>query len=389
MAAGRVYHTAVDARHPGTLPSHTMIFRPYGRTGVSVSLLGFGGMRFGAIDDREASVALMVEAARAGVTYFDTAPGYFGGKSEETFGEAFREMRRLGLPYLSATKTFSSTEAEIRAQVETQLARLGIPAINFYHAWCITTRKDWEDRKANGIVPALRKLKEEGLVRHLCVSSHLIGDEIRELLMEGIFEGVLFGYSACNFRARERAFDAIAAKGLGCAVMNPLGGGLIPQNPDLFSFLKSQEDESVTQAALRFLFSDPRISTVLVGFSDVHQLREAVAAVEQFAPMKAAEIAGIKAASGERFLELCTGCGYCDSCPEGIPVPRLMEAYNHKRLRGRDTAVTERLAWHWSVGPEEAAKCTACGQCEEACTQHLPIIERLEEIAAMKPHGKS
>jgi predicted aldo/keto reductase-like oxidoreductase len=181
----------------------------------------------------------MVEAARAGVTYFDTAPGYFG--------EAFREMRRLGLPYLSATKTFSSTEAEIRAQVETQLARLGISAINFYHAWCITTRKDWEDRKAKGIVPALRRLKEEGLVRHVCVSSHLVGDEIRELLME---------------------------------------------------------------------------------------------------------------------------------------------AYNHKRLRGSDAAVTERLAWHGSVGPEEAAKCTACGRCEEACTQHLPIIKRLEEIAAMKPHGK-
>ena len=365
-----------------------MLYRPYGRTGVSVSLLGFGGMRFGAIDDREASVALMVEAARAGVTYFDTAPGYFGGKSEETFGEAFREMRRLGLPYLSATKTFSSTEAEIRGQVETQLARLGIPAINFYHAWCITTRKDWEDRKAKGIVPALRKLKEEGLVRHVCVSSHLVGDEIRELLMEGIFEGVLFGYSAYNMRSREKAFEAIAARNLGCAVMNPLGGGLIPQNPDLFSFLKSRDDESVTQAALRFLFSDPRISTVLVGFSNVSQLREAVAAVERFTPMAADEIAGIKARLGERFLELCTGCGYCDDCPQGIPVPRLMEAYNHKRLRGRDTAVTERLAWHWSVGPEEAAKCTACGQCEEACTQHLPIIERLEEIAAMKPHGK-
>ena len=65
-----------------------------------------------------------------------------------------------------------------------------------------------------------------------------------------------------------------------------------------------------------------------------------------------------------------------------------MEAWNHKRLRGRDTAVTERLAWHWSVGPEEAAKCTACGQCEEACTQHLPIIARMEEIAAMKPYKK-
>ncbi len=74
--------------------------------------------------------------------------------------------------------------------------------------------------------------------------------------------------------------------------MNPLGGGLIPQNPDLFAFLKSREDETVSQAALRFLFSHPRISTVLVGFSDAAQLREAVAAVERFTPMSADEIDG-------------------------------------------------------------------------------------------------
>jgi predicted aldo/keto reductase-like oxidoreductase len=236
-------------------------------------------------------------------------------------------------------------------------------------------------------VPALRKLKEEGLVRHLCVSSHLVGGEIRELLMEGVFEGVLFGYSAYNIRSREKAFEAIAAHDLGCAVMNP-SGGLIPQNPDLFAFLKNREDETVSQAALRFLFSHPRISTVLVGFSDAAQLGEAVEAVERFVPMSADEIAGVRTAIGERFTDLCTGCGYCDGCPQGIPVPRMMEAYNHKRLRGRDAAVTERLAWHWSASPEEAAKCTACGQCEEACTQHLPIIERMSEIAAMKPYQK-
>jgi hypothetical protein len=281
-----------------------------------------------------------------------------------------------------------STEVEIRTQIEAQLARLGVPAIDFYHAWCVNTLPDWAKRKANGLVPALRKLKEEGLVRHLCVSSHLIGDEIRELLMEGVFEGVLFGYSAYNFNAREKAFEAVAAKGLGCAVMNPLGGGLIPENPDLFSFLKTRPDETVVQAALRFLFSHRDIATVLVGFSNVGQLREAVAAVEDFTPMSAAAIAGIKAMLGQRFLELCTGCGYCDGCPQGIPVPKLMEAYNHKRLRGKDGALTERLAWHWELGPSEAAKCTACGQCEEACTQHLSIMKRMSEIAAMKPYAK-
>jgi aryl-alcohol dehydrogenase-like predicted oxidoreductase len=76
-----------------------MIYREYGTTGKKCSVLGFGGMRFAQIDDHEACVAMMVEAARGGVNYFDTAPAYFGIKSEQVFGEGFSEMRRLGLPF--------------------------------------------------------------------------------------------------------------------------------------------------------------------------------------------------------------------------------------------------------------------------------------------------
>jgi predicted aldo/keto reductase-like oxidoreductase len=50
-----------------------MIYRRYGRTGKQCSVLGFGGMRFQAIDDRARCVEMMVEAARGGINYFDTA----------------------------------------------------------------------------------------------------------------------------------------------------------------------------------------------------------------------------------------------------------------------------------------------------------------------------
>ena len=51
-----------------------MIYREYGKTGKKVSILGFGGMRFGAVDDLDACVGMMVAAAESGVNYFDTAP---------------------------------------------------------------------------------------------------------------------------------------------------------------------------------------------------------------------------------------------------------------------------------------------------------------------------
>jgi uncharacterized protein len=360
-----------------------MIYRTYGKTGEKVSILGFGGMRFGAIDDHDACVRMMVRAAEAGVTYFDTAPDYFGVKSETVFGLGFKELSRRGLPFLCATKTFQSTERGIRREVDAQLKRLGRDSIDYYHVWCITSLDQWKERKRDGVVDTFRKLKEEGLIRHVCVSSHLIGDQIRELLMEGVFEGVLFGYSAYNFNVREKAFEAIAAKDLGCVVMNPLGGGIIPQNQELFGFLKSEPRETVVQAALRFLFSHERISVVLVGFSTEGQVDEALAAVEGFTPWSAARVAQVKGRLGDSFTELCTGCQYCDSCPEGIPIPKLMEAWNQKRLYGRDAALLERLRWHWNVSPAEAARCTACARCEGLCTQHLPIVKRMEEIAGL------
>jgi len=360
-----------------------VIYREYGKTGKKVSMLGFGGMRFANVDDREACVAMMVEAAQGGVNYFDTAPGYFSTRSETAYGEGFRELARRKLPFYCATKTMATTESAIRKELEGQLGRLGLDAVDFYHIWCITSLKNWRERKKDGILQTFRKLKEEKLIRHICVSSHLIGDEIKELLMEGVFEGVLFGYSAYNFNTRQAAFDAIAAKDLGCVVMNPLGGGIIPRNPKVFDFIRTKPGESVVDAALRFLFSHERIDVSLVGFSDIGQVREGLAAVERFQPLGDAEMDRIKKGIQGAFSELCTGCQYCDECPQEIPIPQLMEAYNQKRLSGQSQDLLNRLNWHWNIQPSEAGRCTECGHCEEACTQHLPIMERLKEIAAL------
>jgi len=150
-----------------------MIFRDYGLTGEKVSLLGFGGMRFKNVDDHEECVRMMVAAAQGGINYFDTAPGYFETRSETVFGKGFAEMRKRNLPYFAATKTFESTESGIRKEIDAQLKRLNISAIDFYHIWCITSLENWENRKKDGILKTFIKLKEEGLIRHICISSHL------------------------------------------------------------------------------------------------------------------------------------------------------------------------------------------------------------------------
>jgi len=361
-----------------------MIYREYGTTGEKLSILGFGGMRFGDIENRKACVEMMVQAARGGVNYFDTAPRYFGTKSEEVFGEGLAELRRQKLPYFLSTKTFEATPEGVRQEVTAQLKRLKVDVIDFYHIWCLTSLANWQERKAQGVLEAFVRMKEEGLIRHICVSSHLIGDEIKTLLMENVFEGVLFGYSAYNFQTRQAAFDAIRKHRLGCVVMNPLGGGLIPQNPERFKFLQTQPGETVTQAALRFLFSHPDITVTLVGFSTREHVREALDAVERFDLLTPAQLDAVRYASRGGTEGICTGCQYCDGCPENIPIPMLMDAYNHKVLGGGDQDVLNRLKWHWNVAPDEAARCVDCARCEERCTQHLEVMRRLKEIAAMR-----
>jgi predicted aldo/keto reductase-like oxidoreductase len=296
------------------------------------------------------------------------------------YGKAFAEFKRRNLPFYAATKTFASTEDAIRREIEGQLKRLDIPAIDFYHIWCITSLENWQGRKRDGILQTFRKLKDEGLIRHICVSSHLISDEIKELLMEGVFEGVLFGYSAYNYQTRQAAFDAIREKKLGAVVMNPLGGGVIPQQPERFKFLQ-RPGEGIVAAALRFLWDHPEISVTLVGFETIEQVREALAAMEGYQPRTEAELAAVKNGTNASLEGICTGCAYCDDCPQGIPIPKLMDAYNQKILTKGGDPIGDRLRWHWNLDRSVAGKCTACGQCEKACTQHINIIERLKEIA--------
>jgi predicted aldo/keto reductase-like oxidoreductase len=361
-----------------------MIYRPYGKTGKNVSLLGFGGMRFAEIDNHEACLAMMIRAAEAGVNYFDTAPAYFDIKSEQVYGLGFAELRRRGLPYYAATKTFKSKEDDVRREIEAQLTRLGIPAIDFYHVWCITELSNWRTRREKGVLSAFRKLKEEGLIKHICVSSHLTGNQINELLMEGVFEGVLFGYSAYNFKTREKAFQAIRDKALGAAVMNPLGGGIVPQHPELFGFLKSRPDQSAVSAALHFLWDHKEISTTLVGFATMRDVEEALAALGDYAPRSEEELAAVKEKAGASLEGICTGCGYCDECPQGIPIPRFMDVWNQKLLDPNPQAVRTRLRLHWAIDPKKAGECVRCGACEAACTQRLDIMDRLKALAEMQ-----
>ncbi|HNW59050.1 MAG TPA: aldo/keto reductase [bacterium] len=362
-----------------------MIYHPYGSTGIELSAIGFGGMRFLNQNDVEACASLIKKAYDLGITYFDTAIGY--GRSEELFGVAFQEMKkqRRDKPFYVATKTNKADPGEIRRELETSLTRMGLDQVDFYHVWCVMDKASFQKRQHKGALQAFEQLQREGLIRHICVSSHMTGTEIEWMLEAYPFAGILLGYSVMNYAYRDLGISAAARLGRGVVIMNPLGGGIIPQHPGLFDFVRTRPDESVVQGALRFLLHDPRITTALVGFSTEAQIEEAVAATADPGGLTAEEVQGIRSHLSASFDALCTGCGYCDHCPEGIPVPRMMDSYNQYMLSGKPEHIAERLGWHWGISRKSPifGLCSECGQCEEACTQKLPIRERLKEIRRM------
>ncbi len=359
-----------------------MLYKAYGKTGIDVSVIGFGGMRFPDQSDTDGCASLVKYAYDRGITYFDTAPGY--GKSEELFGHAFKQMlkTRAERPFYVATKTFAGDPGEIRRDLETSLKRMGLDYVDFYHMWCLIAPEAYAERKNSGALREFEKLKDEGLVRHICVSTHMTGGDIGTLLADYPFEGVLLGYSAMNFAYRDAGIDAASAARRGVVVMNPLGGGIIPREPDRFDFVRTRQDETVVEAALRFIVNDSRITTALVGFSSAAQVDEAIRAVDGFRPLSAAQVAKIRTGIRDAFNELCTGCSYCDECPQGIPVPKYMDAYNHMLLGKTPQDMFNRLNWHWGLKAQDdyPARCTECGLCEEKCTQKLPIRARLARI---------
>jgi len=369
-----------------------MIYSEYGRTGARVSAVGFGGMRFDKSKSHEENAELLLYAREKGINYFDTAPEYCNDTSEDIFGIALRQMADSRDSYYVSTKgmpTSLPTAEKARRAVEKSIKRLNVDKIDFYHVWCVRSVGQYElAMKKGGQYEELLRCREEGLIGNIVISTHLPGPQIEDIIRRNEFEGVLLGVNILNFPYRWQSIRAANELGLGVVAMNPLSGGLIPQHEQQLAFL-SDGNETPTEAALRFCISCPEITVTLVGFAEKRHIDAACRVAETAKPYTDDDFDRVSAHVSEKMNALCTGCGYCmQCCPENIPIANYMQIYNEKPLLGRsDKEMREKIDGNYRWGllvdsPARAGNCVQCAACEEACTQHLNIIERLKEIAA-------
>lgn len=366
----------------------TMHYKQYGNTGMKVSAIGMGTMRYDDADVKAGRLSKCAEvvlyAHEKGINFFDSAPFYCDDKSEEITGIALSQLPRDSY-YISSKVNIGTfggnfSPDKFKSRLETSLKRLRVDYLDFYYFWCLMDLESFQ-RQFDLMYRSFEEAKQAGLIRNINFSSHMQGNELEEVIRTNAFQGMLIGYNALNYRFRQAGISAAYNNGMGIAVMNPLGGGLIPRNPEIFRYLTEGTDLTVAQAALRFVASHKEITVALCGCTTKEHVDDAVKAVESLTEKPAAEIYAEYENKGLFLNNLCTGCGYCRHCPNKIDIPKYMDAYNEKIL---GNSILDRLKWHWRISAEKAAECIACGQCESLCTQHLPIIERLAEIANLK-----
>lgn len=309
----------------------TMEMREFGRTGIQLSVLGFGCGAVGGLMvrgdplDQERTIA---RAIAAGVNYFDTAVQYGNGESEKNLGRVLQRLKpanvAVGTKVRLPTGDFRGIADAVAKSLEGSLARLQLDRVDIFHLHNIITETgDGEalsvQQVLGDVVPAFERLREQGKTRFLGLTA--IGDTgaLHQVIDARAFDSAQVVYNMlnpsaaaqlpANYPAQDygRLFDHTAAAGVGVIGIRVLAGGALsgsagrhpiaspPPQPigsamsyeadvararRLMPLVKEGYAESLTEAATRFAISHPGMGTILVGMATPQQFEEALTAVQ-------------------------------------------------------------------------------------------------------------
>ncbi len=358
-----------------------------------MSQLGFGLMRLprkGIGIDIEQTCTMVDMFLDAGFTYFDTALVYPG--SEDAVRKALTS-RHPRESYTLATKLYgpaAPTASMAKKQIQTSLKRTQAGYIDYYLLHTIMASNIGKyDRM--GLWDYAAQLKREGTIRHWGFSYHDGPELLDELLTkhpDAEFVQLQINYADWeNPSVTSRAnYEVARAHGKDIVVMEPVKGGKLANPPkDVARLLKAANpDASPASWAIRFVASLPGVMAVLSGMSNIEQMADNLSFMRDFKPLDAEEREVIRQAQialGKSGIIQCTSCRYCTAgCPQQIAIPDIFSAMNEHLGNGQTEHAREMYAAATAEG-SRASDCIACGQCEGACPQHLPIIDLLAQCA--------
>jgi len=369
--------------------------------------LGFGLMRLPLSNALDSTDINMKEMARmvdlfinSGFTYFDTAWPYHNGHSETAFRESV--AKRYSHTQFTVTDKMPCWEVQTEADLEhifnQQLERCGVEYFDYY--WLHALNKSYYQimQRVDGFGFISRK-KAEGKIRHIGFSFHDEPALLEEILKDHPeVEYVQLQINYLDWLSptvqSKACYDICTKHQKPIIVMEPVKGGSLATVPESVEkmFRDYNPTASSSSWAVRYAASLPNVMMVLSGMSNYEQMQDNTHFMKDFIPLneREQEIIGVAEGIINHSIAIpCTACHYCtDGCPQNICIPEYFNLYNTIKHFGHEQQWMNTSVHYAMLSKTHglASDCIACGQCEDHCPQHLPIIENLKDVVQMFEH---
>lgn len=360
----------------------------------NLSTIGFGCMRFpkkGNGFDVEEIARELNFAVEKGVNYFDTAYLYPG--SEEVLGRVLEENNlrdKINIATKMPHYLLKNVE-EAENKFNEQLRRLRTDHIDYYLMHMLPDVDVWETLKSRGIDKWLEEKKAAGQIRRIGFSYHGSSDMFIKLLHAYNWEfcQIQYNYMDENSQAGRRGLEEAGKMGIPVIIMEPLRGGrLVNALPKeaINVINNSKNGWSAAEWALRWLWNQPYVTTVLSGMNSMEMLEENIRIASEMKENSLSEedfkqIELVKNAIQRDIKVGCTGCAYCMPCPAGVDIPGCFRTYNVSYTDNYFVGIKEYLMCTTMKSESSgASKCLECGKCEKHCPQSIQIRKELKNV---------
>ena len=402
----------------GDVPTDKMTYRTNHITGDKVSLLGYGCMRWplrkksdGTEEiDQDAVNELVDYAIAHGVNYFDTAPVYIRGWSEEATGIALSRHPRD--KYFVATKSSRNNTLESGiAMYQKSMRDLRVDYIDYYLLHSIGGGDDgieqFKERFIyNGLLDFLLKERAAGRIRNLGWSFHgdvKVYDYALAMGVQWDFVMIQLNYQDWqhadgirNVNA-EYLYGELVKYNIPTIVMEPLlGGRLARVNKEALVLMNEvHTEDSAAKWAFRYAGTLENVLTVLSGMVYMEHLQENIRTYAPLTPLVEQEYEVLEEVTkiliDSNYIQ-CTECQYCMPCPYGIDIPEVFGHYNRivsagKMLKSSNDENYKEARRAFLVGYDrsvpkfrQASYCTNCNLCKPKCPQSIDIIKEMRRV---------
>lgn len=324
--------------------------RRLGRTAISVSEIGFGGIPIQRISENRA-VKLVSRSIDMGINFIDTARNYTD--SEEKIGKAIRNRRD---EVYICTKSHARDPEGLKSDLETSISNLGVSTIDLYYFHGVNTFDDLERATSVKNLDFLKDMRDEGIIGFLGVSGHR--EEVMLKAVEtGIFDAVMFPFNYIVTDARKKIIPLCQEKNVGFVCMKPFAGGAL----------------SNARNALGYALRHP-ISAAIPGMALIRELQQNISVSEKGYLVTDEEAENLEIAGKKIGRRFCRGCGYCSPCEQGVEITRLMRMQSFIARLG-----TKKREERILRAIKSLDGCIECKECEERCPYNLPIVEMMNE----------